>query len=84
MWLQPLLARTWRRGQSSQAPDVQLARSPPAAGRAGGQQGQLLCACDRAADLPGLVAELKEEAEGLRGIGEREREIDWWAHTYHP
>ncbi|XP_040976770.1 maestro heat-like repeat-containing protein family member 7 [Aquila chrysaetos chrysaetos] len=34
--------------------------------------------CDRVDDLLGLVGELKEEAERLRSIREREREIDWY------
>ena len=37
--------------------------------------------CDQVDDLFSLVAELKEEVERLRGIGEYEREIDWWSHT---
>ena len=40
--------------------------------------------CDQVGDLLSLVVELKEEVERLRSIRGRERERDWWAHTYHP
>jgi len=32
-------------------------------------------------DQLGLVAELRDEINGLRSIRESEREIDWWSHA---
>ena len=37
--------------------------------------------CEQVDDLVSLVAELKEEVERLRAIGECEQEIDWWSNS---
>lgn len=39
------------------------------------------CCVTQVDDLLCLVAELKEEVEGLKNTRECEREIDWWSHT---
>jgi len=37
--------------------------------------------CEQVNDLLSLAAELKEEVERLRNIGECEREMNWWSRT---
>lgn len=53
----------------------------PVAAIRGWQRLRVCVRCEQVDDLVSLVAELREEVERLRAIGECEQELDWWSNS---